>query len=74
MYSNLLFLYLSNHQWKKIIYQLRKSLKPICAGELSKLFTHLYSVGPEKVQEYRQKNQKYPVIVIFYCLFEYDFY
>ena len=58
MYCNLLFLYLSNHQWKKIIYQLRKSLKPICAGELSKLFTLLHSVGPEKVQGYRQKKSE----------------
>ena len=58
MYCNLLFLYLSNHQWKKIIYQLRKSLKPICAGEPSKLFSLLYSVGPEKVQGYRQKESE----------------
>ena len=27
MYCNLLLLYLSDHRWKKIIYQLRKYLK-----------------------------------------------
>ena len=37
---------------------IKEVVKTICAGELSKLFTLLYSVGPEKVQGYRQKESE----------------